>query len=192
MLFLKCNPRQPQGKKKREYSLEEDLLILEKVIPRLKVQKLSSTGFISQSYAMELATELQRNFKCIGLRWERFMQRWLLQHYAGTSGFKVEGMLTRLVADEYKDYRGIDWSTIVNQHKEFAGHTRQSISQLYQACLQAARKLKKTDAVSLEEVAECTAVYQARKESAGKIARREKIVEHFKKRIEELGIDVVL
>ena len=192
MLFLKCNPRQQQGKKKREYSLEEDLLILEKVIPRLKFQKLSSTGFISQSDAMELATELHRNFKCVGLRWERFMQRWLLQHYTGTSGFKVEGMLTRLVAQNYKDYRGIDWSRMMNQHKEFTGHTRASICQLYHACLQAARKLKKTDAVSLEEVAECTAVYQVRKESVGKIARREKIVEHFKKRVDELGIDIVL
>ena len=141
---------------------------------------------------MELATELHRNFKCVGLRWERFMQRWLLQHYTGTSGFKVEGMLTRLVAQNYKDYRGIDWSRMMNQHKEFTGHTRASICQLYHACLQAARKLKKTDAVSLEEVAECTAVYQARKESVGKIARREKIVEYFKKRVDELGIDIVL
>ena len=81
---------------------------------------------------------------------------------------------------------------MINQHKEFTGHTRASICQLYQNCLQAARKLKKTDAVSLEEVAECTAVYQARKESVGKIARREKIVEHFKKRVDELGIDIVL
>ena len=192
MLSLKCNPSQQQGKKKREYSLEEDLLILEKVIPHLKVQKLSSTGFISQSDAMGLATELQRNFKCVGFRWERFMQRWLLQHYTGTSGFRVEGMLTRLVAQNYKDYRGIDWSEMINQHKEFTGHTRASICQLYQNCLQAARKLKKTDAVSLEEVAECTAVYQARKESVGKIARREKIVEHFKKRVDELGIDIVI
>ena len=61
MLSIKCNPRQQQCKKKKVYSVEEDLLILEKVIPHLKVQKLSDSGIISQSDSLELATELQRN-----------------------------------------------------------------------------------------------------------------------------------
>jgi len=192
MLFFQCNPRQQQGKKRRGYSLEEDFLILEKVIPRLKFQKLSSTGFIPQPDAMELARELQRNFKCVNNRWECLMQHWLLEHFTGTTGFKVEMMLTKLVAQKYNDYKGIDWSEFVNQHKDFVGHTRASISQLFQTCLKSARTLKKSDAVSLEEVAECTAVFQARKESVGKIARREKIIEHFKKKVDELGIDIVL
>ena len=194
MLNMKCNPRQQQeqGKKKREYSLEEDLLILEKVIPRLINQTLSSTGFISQSDAMELATELQRNFKCVIKRWEAHLQCWLLQHYTGTVGFRVESMLTRLVAQKYKDYKGVDWSEIVSQHKEFAGHTRTSINELFQRCVLAARKLKKSNAVSLEEVAECTVVYQPRNNSAAKISRRGKIMEYFNKRVDELGINIVI
>ena len=144
---MKHNPKKLQGKTKREYSLEEDLLILEKVIPRLKFQKLSSTGFITQSDAMELARELRRNFGGVSTRWEGLVQHWLLEHYTGTTGFRVEVMLTKLVAQRYTDYKGIDWSEIVNQHKDFAGHNRASIRLLFRSCLKAARKQKKTEAV---------------------------------------------
>ena len=158
----------------------------------MKFQRLSSTGFLSQSAAMELATELQRYYISVKLHWEQSLQPMLLQHYTGTTGFRVERMMTNLVAQKFTDYRGVDWSELVNQHKEFAGHTSASISQVFRNCLEFARKQKKTVAVSLEEVAECTAVFQVRKESVGKIARREKIIERFKKRVDELGIDIVL
>ena len=46
--------------------------------------------------------------------------------------------------------------------------------------------------VSLLEAAECSAVYQARKESAAKIAHREKIIEYFQKRMDELGIQILV
>merc|ERR550517_1647456 len=134
---------------------------------------------------MELAREMKRHFKGVSKHWDRSMQPCLLQHYAGISGFKVEGMLTRLVAQNYDDYREINWSEIVNQHKEFAGHTVASISQIFRNCLKSARKQKKNDAVSLEEVAECTAERQVRKDSVGKIARRKKIIEHFQKKVDE-------
>ena len=60
ILLMKSNPTWEQGQKTREFSLAEDFLILETVIPNLKSQRLSGTGFLSQSTAMRLATELQR------------------------------------------------------------------------------------------------------------------------------------
>ena len=60
MRAFKSNPKSLQGKTYRAYSLGEDFLIIDKVIPRLKHQKLSSTGFLSSSDSMELATELKR------------------------------------------------------------------------------------------------------------------------------------
>jgi len=191
MLVMKSNPKSEQGQKLR-LSIEEDLLILDKVMPQLKFKKLSSSGFLSQSEAMELGTELHRNFKSVRLRWESNLQPMLLQHYTGTSDFRVEKMLTRLVAKKYKDHREIDWSEILNQHEEFAGHTNASISAVFQVCFKAAKRQKKADAVSLQEVAEFTAVFQVRKEPAAKIVHREKIVEYFQKRIEELGINFVV
>ena len=46
--------------------------------------------------------------------------------------------------------------------------------------------------MSLQEVAEFTAVFQVRKEPPAKIVHREKIVEYFQKRMEELEINVVV
>ena len=126
--------------------------------------------------------------------WELQVQRWLLQHYAGTTGFRVEKMLTSLVAEKYKDHRGVDWEEILNQHKEFVGHTGTSISHIYCEILKRA-KAKKSD-TSLQEVAEYAAkVYKPgmeRKESAAKVLHREKIILYFKETVAELGINVLV
>ena len=53
----------------------------------------------------------------------RFIQPWLLQHYAGTPGFRIERMLKKLVTEKFTDHRGIVWAEIVSQHKDLAGHT---------------------------------------------------------------------
>ena len=37
--------------------------------------------------------------------------------------FRIERMLTRLVAEKFTDHVAINWSELVNQHKEFVGHT---------------------------------------------------------------------
>jgi len=57
---MKMSISNPQSKPntKRRFSIEEDLLILEKIIPRLKFKTLSSSGFLSDTELMGLATEL--------------------------------------------------------------------------------------------------------------------------------------
>jgi len=85
-----------QPNTKRPFSLEEDLLILEKVVPRLRFKTLSSSGYLSESELMELATEFQRGRSSVKFRWEHSLQPWLLQHLIGTSSLKIEKMLTRV------------------------------------------------------------------------------------------------
>ena len=181
--------------KVRRFSSQEDLTILDKIIPRLKFQKLSSSGFLSQSNLMELASEIQRQHLSVRERWMVILQPWLLQHYTGTAGFRVERMLTRLVALKFKDERGIDWSEIVSQHKEFAGHTGYSLSKLFTKCVRSAKSQKKGD-VSLQEVADYAAeAYRPgyeRKDSIAKIAHREKIILYFKSKVDELGLTIVV
>ena len=115
MRLVKTNPG-PKARV-RGFSVEEDLIILDRIIPQLKKMDLSSSGFFSQTDTLELATEFHRNPETVRGRWERYLQPWLLQHMTGTSGFRVERMLTRFVAQNFKDYRGIDWQKIVSQHK---------------------------------------------------------------------------
>ena len=193
MFVMKTNPNL---QKARQFSLEEDQVILETVIPRLKILKLSSSGFLSQTDLVKLATEFHRNYASVKLRWTDHLQPWVLQHYAGTSGFRVERMLTSLVAQQFKDHLGIDWSEILNQHKEFAGHSSSSLGKIFRKCRGSAKQIKNKGDVSLQEVADYAAeAYQPgkeRKESAAKIAHREKIILYFKKRVEELGINILV
>ena len=60
-------------------------------------------------------------------------------------------MLTRFVAQNFKDYRGIDWQKIVSQHKEFAGHTSTSLRQIYHKVIKLYKE--KSTIVTVEEVA---------------------------------------
>ena len=174
------------------FTFEEDLCILDKAIDRLslKFPQLSSAGILSQSEFKELSKELQRYDISVRHRWETMLQPWLLQHYTGTSGFRIERMLTSLVAEKFNDHKGIDWSEIVKQHKEFVGHTAASISEIYRKMLYSA-KSGKSD-VSLQEVADyAAAVFQPRNLQKP-AAHREKIIFHFEKRVAELGIHVVV
>ena len=122
---------------------------------------------------------------------------YLLQHFAGTAGFRIEVMLTNLLAEKFSDHKGINWSEILNQHREFLGHTAASLRTTFQK-IQSLTKVakKRTYSVSLQEVADyAAATYQPgkeRKEPPAKAARREKIISHFKRRVAELGINVVL
>ena len=102
-------------------------------------------------------------------------------------------MLTRFVAQNYKDYRGIDWQKIVSQHKEFAGHTSTSLRQIYHKVIKLYKE--KSTIVTVEEVAAfAEKVYQPGKEKMeppSTTIHREKVIAYFKSRTEDLGIEVV-
>ena len=159
MLRMKCNPNLDSTR--RKFTPEEHFLILDEVLPGLKTSGLSGTGFLSLEVPIRLATELKRNFEGVRLQWDLVLQPWLLQHYTGTSGLRVEIMVTSLVAQKFRDHRGVDWSLLVKEHKEFAGHTSASIRRIFYRCLGRAMKRKNKSDVNLQEVAEYAAeVYQ--------------------------------
>ena len=189
--MMESNPR---SRRSGLFTTEEDITILERIFPRLRNSRLSGASFLSQVDLMELAKAFQRAPVTVRLRWERILQPWLLQDYTGTSGLRVERMLTRLVAEKFKDHRGINWSELVREYKEFAGHTGASIGHIFWSCRNSALRCKKKSSVSLQEVAEHTAdVYQPGKErkvTETKEIKRRKFITHFKSRLNELGIKI--
>ena len=192
MLTVQNNP---SLQKARTYSLEEDLAILDAIIPHLKTKELSSGGFLSLSSLVKLANELQRSHLSIQDHWSKVLQPCLLQHFCGTSGLRIERMLTQLVAQQYKDHLGIDWSEVLKKHKEFTGHTAGSLGRVFTKCRTKAKR-KHNREVSLQEVAEYAAVaYQPGKEkrdSVSKVAHKEKIIGYFKRTVKELGVNIVV
>ena len=192
MYVMKSSPARRLTKKR--ISFEEDMCILDKIIPHLKVKKLSSTGFLSTLEWVALAHELGRDYESLNNHWRRILQRWLLQHESGTTGLRIERMLTRLVAENYKDHRGIDWEDMVHRHKEFAGHTGSSLSRVYDLIRTSAKRYKSD--IGLHEVAEYAAkLYQPgkeRKESQKTVIHRQKVVNYFKEKVAKLGINVAV
>ena len=192
MLTVQNNP---SLQKARTYSLEEDLAILDAIIPHLKTKELSSGGFLSLSSLVKLANESQRSHLSIQDHWSKVLQPCLLQHYCGTSGLRIERMLTRLVAQQYKDHLGIDWSEVLKKHKEFTGHTAGSLGRVFAKCRSSAKR-KYNREVSLQEVAEYAAtVYQPgreRRDSVSKVAHKEKIIGYFNRTVKELGVNIAV
>ena len=193
MLRMKCNPN--LGKKSK-FSIEEDVLILDKVVPWMKDNNLSSSGFFSQKVLIELATEFKRDYDSVKHRWESTLQPWLLQHYTGTSGLRVERMLTTLLAQKFKDHKGVAWSQILKEHKDFVGHTSTSIRNIFHTCRKLAMQKKNAGDVNLQEVAEYAAdAYQPgkeRREPVSTTVQREKVIAYFKRKAEDLGIEVAV
>ena len=185
------------GQAKKSFSVQEDLLILDEVILGMDVTKLSCVGTIPLSVATKVAKEIARPLKSIRTRWEYKILPCLLQHYTGTTGFRVERMLTSLIAEKFSDHKGIDWSEMVNQHPEFVGNTALSLNKIFHNIQRLAKSAKGgADPVSLQEVADyAAAAYQPgkeRKESPTQAAHREAIISRFKMKVEELGINVLL
>ena len=197
MNIIANDPNYGTAQAKKSFSVQEDLLILDEVILGIDVTKLSCVGTIPTSIATKVAEETGRSHKTIKLRWDYQLLPLLLQHYTGTTGLRVERMLTSLIAEKYSDNKGIDWSEIVKQHSEFVGHTDRSLRQTFNKVYHRAKDAKGgAESVSLQEVADyASAVYQPgkeRKESPAQAAHREAVISHFNKKVEELGINVVL
>lgn len=178
--------------KNRKMTVEEDIYILDHIIPCLKCQPLSSSSFLSQSDWLTVAEGMGRKPSSVKTHWEKVLQPWLLQYSAGTTGLRIERMLTHLIAEKYDSHKGIEWSEILNKHKEFKGHTSRSLSQTFSKVRERARVTKKD--VTLAEVAQYAAhKYRQgneKKDSDAKIIHRDKILEYFKKKVTDFGIEV--
>merc|ERR1719495_1971306 len=180
MYYITKDPTYRMGGAKglKGFSVEEDLMILDEVISGMDVTKLSCVGSLPTLIATKVAKETGRTQKTISHRWDQILP-YLLQHFAGTAGFRIEVMLTSLIAEKFSDHKGINWSEILNQHQEFLGHTARSLGTMFRKVHSMAKvALGGADSVSLQEVADyAAATYQPgkeRKEPPTKAAHREK------------------
>ena len=190
------------SRKQREFTAEEDFLILERILPRLKFKKLSTSGFLLTSDLMELAGEFHRNHGSVRERWEGTLQPWLLQNLTGTSGLRVEVMLANLVKEKLgKDKvvaarKEINWEELVEQHKELAGHTNRSLRRVYDGAINRAEKKYKLsrESLSLQLVADYVMDFgsaNSRKEELKRSERRETVLSYFNAKVKELKIKVI-
>ena len=192
MTRLRINPE--SGRKRTGFTLKEDLVILDKIIPQLVTQQLSQTGFLPQSALFEIGFELRRDHTSVMYRWGTQLQPWLLQHFTGTSGLRVEIMLATLVGEKWQERKEIDFGNLVQQHKEFAGHSHISLSHIYSNLLHGAKKKLKLEFATLQDVVRYVSqTYKPgmeKKETSSVEMHRKRFISAFKEKITELGINV--
>merc|ERR1712130_931780 len=180
--------------KLRKFTPDEDLVIVDQMIPRLRSQKLNTSGFFDGKDLDMLGRELCRDMGTLRSRWEGTLQPWLLQHYTGTTGFWVELMLANLVAAKYTSINEVDWPEMARSTKEFSGHTYISLRRIYLSTLVRNAKIKQNlETVTPLQVFEyASLVYKPgteRKMSSSKKAQRQRVIDHFEQKIELLGIN---
>lgn len=192
MARLSINPESQI--KKTGFTLKEDLVIMDKIIPQISTQELSKTGFLSESALFEISNELHRPQTSVMYRWGTILQPWLLQHFTGTSGLRVERMLANIVAEKCKDRKELDFGNIVLHHEELAGHTHVSLSHIYSNLLYGAKKKLKLDHVTSQDVAlYVSQTYMPgleKRESKTMEMHRESFISAFNEEITKLGINV--
>merc|ERR1712098_870604 len=97
-------------KQKRLFSLEEDLLILDRVFPHLHKKLLKDLQFnFTDVTIQELATLLSRDAINVNVRWASVLHSWILQYSSGTLNFDIRKMLLNHLADTFCSKDDIDW-----------------------------------------------------------------------------------
>jgi transposase len=169
-------------------SLEEDLVILDSVVPRLQGRKLADTVFLSRQEWEELGEQLGRGRTSVENRWKNNLQPWLLQHAAGTLNLPVRRMLVTHIAGRYNDRFDIDWAEVATK-PEFAGNTIRTLKNIYIGF--EGHLLRKYKQASPKDIlAYVEGVYKGEGVNQGE-AQRERpraVIGYFEARVEELGI----
>lgn len=113
-------------KRSKRFSLLEDELILEKVLPILQNKKLKDI-VLQESSFKDLSTAIGRSSPCsVYKRWSCVLQPWIMQYETGTLNFDIRQMLINHLSETYSNRESIRWD-IVAKRPEFAGHTEISL-----------------------------------------------------------------
>ena len=175
--------------RRKTFTFIEDCLILETLIlPRLKIEKLSKI-LLSNCHFEKLAADLNRKLHSVRHRWEGNLQPTLLQYYAGTLNMQVEKILANFIADTFDHFSEINWPLVASR-PEFAGHTEQSLKNMYfQELLSSTRKIlgNQDDEVTPRQVAEHTReknpAWRKNKEK-----QQQALIAFFEREVDQLGI----
>jgi len=164
------------------FSLAEDEAILEKVLPGLQTNKLHKLVLPNDGSLNEFAAALGRPNKgpSIALRWVRFLQPWIMQHYAGTLNLDIRMMLVNHLAETYENRESIDWDAVADK-SEFAGNTASKLKFTFLITLAKATRSLDTE-ISWEQIQDRCKEYisQTKRRNSKKAEiRRFQVIRYF-------------
>jgi len=135
-------------KLKTLFSLEEDLLIMDSVLPDFnKVCLKDLTG----ENVQKLSSDLNRSKLNITQRWRCALLPWILQYYTGTLNLDIRRMLLNYIAKTFGSRDDIDW-LLVSERPEFVGHTDFSLRRVFFTSVDIVKRHEKLENLKFEDV----------------------------------------
>jgi len=177
----------------RQYSLAEDIFIMEAVLKHLSGNSLESLSLHKDSEWVRIGKEIGRP-RGTRQRWEFSLKPWLLQHFSGTLNLDIRRMLANYLAEHFEDINSVDWGQVSKKPK-FAGHSQASLRNVFSYLFKLTKEKLKVDSgeVSLENVADfANEAYRenaARKPSENKLKRQEEVISFFETYIQKFNIE---
>eukprot|EP00092_Neocalanus_flemingeri_P090025 GFUD01113999.1.p1 GENE.GFUD01113999.1~~GFUD01113999.1.p1 ORF type:complete len:242 (+),score=55.56 GFUD01113999.1:64-726(+) len=166
----------------RQYTLTEDLVIIDAVLKELKGNSLEKLDLPSYREWKTIGDQIGRQERHVKFRWEYYLKPWLLQHFSGTLNLDIRRMLANYLADNFEGVDSVNWLSVASR-TEFWTSLRYQYVKLFNRS-----KLKMNgsgEEVTLKHIADIT--NKQFKEGTFKqisektLTRQKKIIDYFEK-----------
>jgi len=174
------------------FSLEEDEIIMNKVLGNIHKKKLSELVLPVDTSLHDLAVTLGRPTNALSLanRWTYYLQPWILQYYAKSLNLDIRQMLANHVSETYESRESIDWDAI-SKIPDFAGHTAGSLGYIYANIVRVRHEVI-TSERSLQEIADSFNEYMRHNRSKRvpeqTLVRQKKVIQYFEDYVKKHNI----
>ena len=174
------------------YTLLEDLTIIDSAVKNLQQSSKLDDVFLKD--AEDLADRFRRKAESVRGRWTYTLIVWLKSYYKKTLNLDIRIMLANYVADNFDSIDSIDWNKVL-AFEEFSAYSIHSIRyKFHSVIVRSAQKYSQRDStcLTLREIAQHASVVYS-KENVKKIratvlARQTEVINHFEKKVKDLGI----
>ena len=131
MRLIKLQRTGMSRKIRKQFTLEEDCMILDATLENLKTSSLHESNI---SDCAQLSIRLNRNRESVFHRWDKQLKTWLLGYFTGTLNLDIKMMLANSIAERFDTIESIDWDSL-STLKEFSSHTAASLQMIFRTLL---------------------------------------------------------
>ena len=131
MRLIKLQRTGMSRKIRKQFTLEEDCMILDATLENLKTSSLHESNI---SDCAQLSIRLNRNRESVFHRWDKQLKTWLLGYFTGTLNLDIKMMLANSIAERFDTIESIEWDSL-STLKEFSSHTAASLQMLFRTLL---------------------------------------------------------
>ena len=131
MRLIKLQRTGMSRKIRKQFTLEEDCMILDATLENLKTSSLHESNITD---CAQLSIRLNRNRESVFHRWDKQLKTWLLGYFTGILNLDIKMMLANSIAERFDTIESVDWDSL-STLKEFSSHTAASLQMIFRTLL---------------------------------------------------------